>query len=430
MASVMILAVGGLFLAGCELFDKEVLIDTAEKTTVNDSTTIRVLNSVPDSTQLILNTTADWHAEVAKGGDWCSLSKHDGRKGRDTIFVQVEENATTEIRQTSIVIESGTMIMIFKVTQSAAEGWLDVPYWDRTALQRMGLHGKVRTVTITENWHPNISTVYTFDQRGNVLTHKNIDAEIDKYDTTRTYTYDESDHRLTCKVVEDLHGTEVRSWRYEYNNKDKYVAYSVHGWLDQDPLAEDMEGMIVPDLSGAFKTWKDGNVKMHEDRTFSFDGDNRLVIAVYKWKEKQGDSIDVSRDTVRVSYQYFNSCSMSLPYTSRNNVTNSTYYANGMLRMMRTTTSAYDFLDNPQRMVVLSYAYVGDASKAHEIDAYECEYNTNRDLVERRIRYSGKSDVTVERYPQYQYDDKHNWTIRYEESEHVSKYTKREIVYY
>jgi hypothetical protein len=101
-----------------------------------------------------------------------------------------------------------------------------------------------------------------------------------------------------------------------------------------------------------------------------------------------------------------------------------------MLRMMRTTTSAYDFLDNPQRMVVLSYAYVGDASKAHEIDAYECEYNTNRDLVERRIRYSGKSEVTVERYPQYQYDDKHNWTIQYEESAHVSKYTKREIVYY
>lgn len=430
-------AVIGLLLVGCDLLNQEVLIDENLKTTVSDSTTIRLMNSVPDSTQLIINTNAEWHANVSKGGEWCTLSKYDGRKGRDTILIFVKENAETMPRQTSIVVESGTMIMIFKVNQASAETWLDVTYWSRTALQRMGLHGSIKQMTVTDNRYSMESSIYDFDRNGNLLSHQSIDKIANKYDTTRTYTYDEANHRLTCTVMEDANNTVVRQWEYGYENTGKFVAYSGKGWTDPDPLAEDMEGMIVPDLSVVHKTVFIGPKELHEDRYYTFtDDDTRLVIAIDRW-EKTGDCIvQLEDDTMRVSYQFFNSCKLALPYTSRNNVTNSTYYANGMLKMMRTVNSAYDFLDNIQRMVVVSYAYNGEAGIPHEIDAYECDYNSNRDLTERRIRYSGSTGVTVEKYPQYQYDDRHNWAARVVEisrpeySEPIQNATKRDIIYY
>lgn len=431
-------AVIGLLLVGCDLLNQEVLIDENLKTTVSDSTTIRLMNSVPDSTQLIINTNAEWHANVSKGGEWCTLSKYDGRKGRDTILIFVKENAETMPRQTSIVVESGTMIMIFKVNQASAETWLDVKYWNRTALQRMGLHGSIKQMTVTDNRYSMESSIYDFDEKGNLLSHQSIDKIANKYDTTRTYTYDEANHRLTCTVTEDANNTVVRQWEYRYENTGKFVAYSEKGWTDPNPLAEDMEGMIVPDLSYVYKTWVKGEKEFYEKREYTFDGD-RLLIHVKSEMIKDGDAdwiVPLVDTVMRVSYQYFNTCGQSLPYTSRNNVTNTTYYANGMVKMMRTVNSAYDFLDNIQRMAVVSYAYNGEAGIPHEIDSYECDYNSNRDLTERRIRYSGSTGVTVERYPQYQYDDRHNWAARVVEisrpeySEPIQNATKREFIYY
>lgn len=439
LAAVFTSALMGVFLIGCDLLDKDVLIDNGEKVTINDSTTIRVLSSVPDSTHLIIETTSSWHADVAKGGDWCTISKHDGTKGRDTIHINVEENATTAMRLTSIVVESGTSVMVFQVKQAAAEVWLDTPYWGRTASQRMGLHGKVKTIIATENWHPNESSTYTFDDRGNLLSVRCLDKEANRYDTTRTYSYDESNHRLSCSVVADLHGNEVRNWRYEYENSGKFVAFSAHGWLDADPFAEDMEGMIVPDLSASYKTWTDGNTKFHEDRTYTFENDKKLVIVVYKWKEKQGERTDISRDSMRVSYQLYNSCKLTLPYAGSHlvngkadvmYVVNTSYYTNGMVKMMETSNSTYDFLENAQKMVVASYLYTGDPAAEHSIDSYECVYNSNRDLLERKIRYNGQAEVTVESFPTYQYDDKHNWTVRYEDNSYAAKYYKREYLYF
>lgn len=420
----------GLFLCGCDLLDRDVLIDDGEKTLKADSTTIRELSNVPDSTHLVIETTASWHADVIKGGEWCILSKTDGGKGRDTIHIRVDENVGTTARDTWIVVESGTNIWSFKVRQRAGETWHAIPYWSRTAAQRLGLHGTVKQFVLTNNWYVNEASTFTFDSNGNLLTYKTTDLGANRYDTTRVFTYDEANHRLTCTVSEDLNSTVIRKWRYEYENPDKYVAYSAKGWNDPDPLAEDMEGMIVPDLSAVYKSWKDGDIEHHEDRKYLFEGDSRLVITIYRWDESGGDSIDVSRDTMRVSYQYFNSCKLTLPYTSRNNVTNTTYYSNGMLKMMKTTTGTYDYLDNVQRMVVISYAYNGASDAPHDIESYECEYNSNRDLVERRIRKRGSTSVTVEKYPQYEYDDKHNWIMQCEEIDEITKYMKREFVYY
>ena len=104
--------------------------------------------------------------------------------------------------------------------------------------------------------------------------------------------------------------------------------------------------------------------------------------------------------------------------------------------MMETKEGKYDFLENIQCMVVSSFEYTGDPAADHEIDSYECEYNSNRDLIERRIYYSKSQGVTVESYPQYQYDDLHNWTARVEEinrpeySQVIQFASKRDFVYY
>ena len=427
--------VSGVILSSCDLLDQEVKIDADEKTTVSDSTTISVLSSVPDSTHLILVTTAPWHADVAHGGEWCRISKHDGRKGRDTIFVIVDENATTVERVTWLVIESGNKIMRFKVTQKAGETWLDTQFWHRTALERMGLHGMVDSVVITNNRYSNEYTVYGFDRKGNLLKMRTLDKQANRYDTTRTFTYDADNHRLTCSVKEDLGGQVMRTWRYEYNNKGKLVAYSARSWDEPDPLAEDMEGMIVPDLSYVHKTWLQNDVEFHEERTYSFD-DNRLVIYINRYKMEADNKVPVWADTMRISYQYYNGCKLTLPQNSRGYVKNTTYYTNGMLKMMETMDGKYDYLENSQRMVVSAYQYTGAGDAAHEIDAYECDYNSNRDIRERRIVYSGQAQVTVERYSQYQYDSYHNWVTRIEEyilpdvSDPLMSASKREFTYF
>ena len=441
LPAILASAVIGLIASSCDLLNREVAYDEAEKVTVMDSTTVRVMGSMPDSTQLVINPTAPWHADVAKGCDWCRISKHDGPKGRDTIRIYVAENTETKARQTSLVIEAGNLVKVFKIVQMASENWHDIPYWHRTAAQRLGLHGRVEKMIVTDNRYKEESTTYTFDQQGNLLSNQLIDKN--HFDTTRTFAYDDVNHRIRCTVTEDIGGNVVRKWRYEYSNLGKLVAYSAKGWTDPDPLAEDMEGMIVPDLSAVFKTWYEGETEFHENRTYSFaENDSRLMITTDKWKVVDGVRTDMGRDTMRVSYQYYNSCGLSLPCTSRDIVTNSAivtnsgYYSNGMLKMMVTATSSYDFLENPQRMAVLSYAYNGPADAPHEIDSYECVYNSNRDLLERKIRYSGSTGVTLENYPQYQYDEEHNWTARVEEihrpqyTEPIVYATKREFIYY
>lgn len=436
-AVVVTVAAVCLSLGSCDLLDTEVKIDDGLKTTINDSTTIRTLSNVADSTMLIINAETSWHADVAKGGDWCKLSKHDGPQGRDTIVVHVDENDGTHVRQTSIVVESGTQIMIFKVSQMAAESWHDIPYWNRTAAQRIGLHAVVESMTVTDNMRSAESSIYTFDQRGNLLTHKSVDKMANRYDTTRTYTYDNANHRVTCTVTEDAGGTVVRKWRYEYGNPGKLVAFSARGWMDENPLAEDMSGMVVPDLSASYKSWIQDSVEFHEDKTFVFaESDTRLLIITDRWKVAGEKRTDLGRDTVKVNYNYFNSCKLSLPYTSRGYVKNSAYFANGMLKLFTTVDGSYDFADNSQRMLVASYAYTGPMEVPHLIDSYECTYNANHDITERKVRYNGYSEITLESYPQYEYDEQHNWVARIEEIhkpgvvEAMQNATKREFIYY
>lgn len=432
LPAILVSAVIGLAVGSCDLLDNSVLLDEGAKTIKNDSTTIRVMSSLPDSTRLVINTGSSWEASIRTGDSWCTLSKYSGPAGVDTIYVRVGENTGTSARQTWLVVESGNMIMRFKVMQTAAEAWHDTPYWNRTAAQRLGLHGKVSKITVTDNRHSTESSIYSFDERGNLLSNQSIDKVANRYDTTRTFTYDDANHRITCTVTEDAGNTVVRTWSYEYNNPGRYVAFSATGWLDTNPLAEDMRGMIVPDLSASHKIWKDSLLECHEDKRFVFESDSRLLIITDRWQLEDTVRTNLGCDTMKVSYNYYSR--MLLPSTSRGYVTNCSYYSNGMLKMMQTSTGAYDYVENQQCMLVASYSYTGPMDEPHSYDSYECDYNVNHDLVERRLRDS--RGVTTEKYPQYQYDDQHNWTARMEEvikpgfTEGVQNATKREILYY
>lgn len=426
VAILIVCSAIGLFMSGCDILEDDVLLEEVQRKVINDSTSVRVLNSIPDSTQMVIETTAAWHANVSTGGEWCTLSKYDGGKGKDTIRIFAKENIGTVARQTSIVVESGTNVLIFKVTQSAGENWLDKPYWKRTAAQRLGLHGKVEEFTLTDNWYVNRESVYSFDERGNLLVHRDVHTNM--YDTTRTYTYDESNHRISCIVTDEANV--VRTWNYVYGNTGKLVAFSANVWNDPDPLAESMEGMIVPDLSAAFKTWKEGNTEFHEDRTYKFNKDEtKLKIWIERWKSVNGKHVDLGLDSAEVSYQFSSNCQLLLPDYSKGKVKRTFYYSTGMIRTMNAVDYTYKYLENAQRMVVDTIVYTGDPSLPHEMDSCFYKYNTNRDITE-GVKYVGSSAVTVEIYPEYYYDDMHNWIIQCEEVEDHSRYNKREFVYF
>lgn len=423
MAAVLASAVIGMIMTGCDLLNNEVLIDDGAYITEVDSTRIRVLSYAADSTHLVINSTGEWQATLSDGEGWCTISKTEGRKGYDTIDIFVKENTTTVKRKAQIAVVSGTLTKVYWVVQSAAEEWLDVMYWDRTALQRMGLHSQVDSMKITDNWHPNNQTVYYFDIRGNVLKEKTIENDVRV--ALREYTYDEQNHRLTC-TVKDLNGGLLRSWAYEYENKGKYVAYSAAGWFDENPLDEAMDDRIVPDLSASHKSWTEGGVEMYEDRTFTFEEEYKLVICTERWKDVAGDHVTLMRDTVRVSYQYSNG--KLLPKKSRGYVDLTVYYPNGMINTMTTPNGEYKFHENLIRMAVERYNFTG--SGVHDIDFIECDFNSYHDVTERRVKYSGSVDIDVHRYPQYQYDNRFNWFLRYEEASNHEKYTQRTITYF
>lgn len=425
-AAVLASAVIGMIMTGCDLLDQEVLIDEDAYVTVVDSTTIRVLNYTADSTHVIINSTADWNATLTDGEGWCTISKTKGRKGTDTIHIFVQENSTTSKRKALIGVESGTLTKVFWVVQSAAEEWLDVLYWDRTPLQRAGMHGKVDTMRVTDNWHPYDMTEYVFDERGNLQWERIVKDNIRT--ALVTYEYDKDNHRLGCTVT-DYNDNIVREWTYEYENTGKYVAYSAQGWMDENPLAEDMEGMVVPGLSAVHKTWTEGGTVFHHDRTYTFEQEYRLAIAVENWKDSLGVHVQLSTDTARVSYQY--TSGKLLPQkVARGYVKNAFYYPNGMLYTYTTADGEYKFHQNPLKMVVESYNYTGDPAMPHEYAYYECDYNTNHDLVECRKRFSGTNETAIDLYPQYQYDSKFNWILRYEETSNHERYTRRSISYF
>lgn len=420
-----IILIVNIFFLSCD--NGEVLIDEVETVVYYDS--LRVFRNIPDSIQMTFTTTSDWHVAVARGGEWCRISVSSGSKGRNSFIVYVDENPSAEMRQTSVILESGNVKRITKVFQEAGEEWFETYYWDRTNAQRMGLRHKIKTLTVSNSRNPYNDT-YSFDEKGNLVKHEHLGTGSYLNDTTRTYRYDSDNHRLECLVL-NHDNTIIREYRYEYENHGKYVAYDHNGWLDQNPLAEDLSGSVLPELSASHKIWNENEFRMGQDRYYTFDSSGRLVIINAEWKyplDNPNDSIIINRDTVRIEYRN------NLPYTSRK-VKNTVYYKNGMIRMFEKNDSRYELLDNCQKMVISAYRFTGTEIQDKEIEWYNVTYNYNRDILERDVKYYGFNQVT-DLYTKYQYDTHENWGIREEavvnpENGHkVTVYVHRDFDYY
>ena len=319
------------------------------------------------------------------------------------------------------MLVSGTNERVYKITQKAGEPWFDTMYWKRTVLQRMGMRGKVKEFSVTPSLNPNKSTIYHFDERGNLTQREYTDMEyFHMYDTTHTYTYNEANHRLSCKVCL-VDGTEVRSSEYEYGNTGMFVAYSPTGWNDPDPSAEDMTGMLVPDLSSAHLIRYDGDFAYGEDREFVFENQLLKIFVVYWKKPRVGDAeaIVLSYTLMTVNYDHFKGAGdhkMLLPGYSEGHVSRISYQENGMVYKVEMQRGSYEFMKNVHKMVPLKYySRKNNVLAHHEVDWYEVSYNFNRDPVVRRVQYQDVDFVNVDTYPQYLYDEHHNWLNREEE---------------
>ena len=110
------------FLVGsCDLNNKEVLVDDPQYEKEADSTRFDLMDWRGDTVQVQLTTTADWQSSVSREGKgWCTLSKYEGHKGTDDFYVYVAENTENKRRSASIIITSGTKMLIYKFTQMAA----------------------------------------------------------------------------------------------------------------------------------------------------------------------------------------------------------------------------------------------------------------------------------------------------------------------
>ena len=194
-----------------------------------------------------------------------------------------------------------------------------------------------------------------------------------------------------------------------------------------------MDGWIVPDLSGIFKKWKDGDDVMHEDCTYSF-ADNRLIIKTFCWKEGDGgavDSVSLLYDTV--AYRLFADCNLLLPYSSRY-VKSSDYFRNGMLKMFDTFNGRFEFLESFKKIVMKSCTYPGKSDPDYA-DRVVFTYDDDFEMV-KRIDYHGENQISVSDYSNYHYDNYHNWcerdnrTYYYGSSQPVLTKTERFITYH
>ncbi len=371
-----------------------VLYDEIRPSFQIDSTSLRTFACVPDSGMIHINADADWTAYIPSAdSSWLSISKKSGKKGGDSLVITVDFNNTTKKRKSAVIIEAGNSVLKQVIYQKAGEAWFDTPYWKRTAAQRLGLRGHVSELSFNTSKLDS----YRFDSCGNLIRHTVTYGASALRDTVRVYTYDSDNHRLSCSVTS---GAEtLRTWRYEYGNKGVMVAFAATDWRDPNPLAENMTGMVVPDLSKAVMRWTDAGGVLEESRTYTFDEFLKLTIVRQMYRlVSESDTLFLNGDTLGVEYRH------DLPYNSRY-ISNSIYYSNGMLRMLNTSNGKYEFLESPVRMVPSKYTARGES--AMEWCSYR--YNGNCDPIEAVIKYTALDEEVTDTYGPYWYDDCYNW---------------------
>lgn len=405
----------------------DVLIEQAEGEKKYES--LPFFADTPDSTKLKISTVGPWAISIAKGGEWCSVSKNKGNAKTDSVIsVYVAENPTSQERTTSLILSSGTSNVVYKISQRAGQEWYDTRYWQRTDLQKSGIRGKVQS--IQEIKVGIYTAMYSFDAKGN-LTSMDYAAKAAEgkgyehsYSITRQF---DADGHMTR--YEKLGLTDTAIVECEYANTGKLVATDAFVTLQPSLLHLDQNNDFVYELSAKHvKTWSSNGFKGTSDLIYFFQ-DNRLYID--RTISMYAGPVEVLNTHDTLIWEYRN----EKPYSCRE-VTNVVYSDNDMFFVVDYLGYRYRYEENSRSMIVKSIEDIGFLTHENgEIMKAEYTFNSFHDWTEGTVTVKGKSEPYTERYSPF-YDHNSNWTTAdwtyYSQDDHdmIQQSTTRRIDYY
>lgn len=306
-----------------------------------------------------------------------------------------------------------SLLLVFSFTSCdkiGSEGGDDANYWNSNSLVRAQLKGKVKSVTISDQYY---SSTTEFNDKGNVTKHV---YDYNKSSTSiSNYTYDASGKLIKVEASSTYEGrTDNSTQTFEYNNPGKYVATSPVHWAEVG---------LTPNLSKSTYTRK--NIT----QTTKYVLEGNKMYAIY---ESPADEYGPARkDTILFTtydgaYPVKGGGHAVMTASYRTNGMFSTYVESfsgldekGNIKEPRTTT----FIDNPKYLLKKTQSW-------SPTDVTTYTYNDKFDVLT-----ESSSQGYIEEYSDYVYDKNDNWTSRKVRTKNgdtwsEAKTESRVIVYY
>ncbi len=264
-------------------------------------------------------------------------------------------------------------------------------YWERSALARMNIKGKVKMITLTGN----NNSVTTFNESGFVSSIVNTSTD---FNSTATYNYN-ANGQLTSVVTVSTStssGSSTSTTNYEYKNTGKYIVMM--------PMHVYMTG-LMPNISSMSTV----STTMSVRTDYVFKNNTTMLII-----SSNTINSTTSKDTTTIQY----SGNYPTGWTKYNMFAKDiTYASNGMFKTYTEGFSGptyndprvYTFKTSDDFLMIDNVVenYVDTATPANNRNSTETfSYNSNNDIT------SDNRDGYITEYFDYVYDSHKNWTSR------------------
>ncbi len=263
-------------------------------------------------------------------------------------------------------------------------------YWERSALARQNIKGKVKTITTNSG-----NTVTSFNESGFITT---VVSSSTNYSSTSTCIYNANGQLTQLVAISSETGSAstTNTITYEYNNVGKYiVTYPMHVYMSG----------LTPALSSMVQVSSTSTYRM--DYVFK-NATTMLIISTNTYNSQ------TSKDTTTIQY------SGNYPTGwAKNNMfaKDITYAANGMFKTYTegfagatyNDPRVYTFKTNNDFLMIDNVVenYVDTATPANNRTSTETfTYNEQNDITQ------DNRDGNITEYFGYVYDSHNNWTSR------------------
>ena len=263
-------------------------------------------------------------------------------------------------------------------------------YWERSALARMNIKGKVKTITTNGG-----NTVSSFNESGFMTS---VVSSSTNNSSTTTYTYNANGQLTQVVTVNSSTGsaTTTTTTTYEYNNAGKYIVTV--------PMHVYMSG-LTPALSSVTTV----STSMTGKTEYVFKNSTTMQIL-----SSNTYSSGTTKDTTIIQYNG----NYPTGWTKNNMFAKDiTFASNGMFKTYTEGFSGtnyndprvYTFKINDDYLMVDNVVenYVDTATPANSHNSTETfTYNSNNDITQ------DNRDGNITEYIGYIYDSQNNWTSR------------------